>query len=53
MVGYVTQPEATPSPRDSHTLKEQLLWVRHFASIEELRIALLEFKEKYNFLVAS
>jgi putative transposase len=30
------------------TLKEQLLWVRYFASIEELRLALLEFREKYN-----
>ncbi len=30
------------------TLKEQLLWVRYFATIEDLRIALLEFKEKYN-----
>ncbi len=30
------------------TLKEQLLWVRYFATIEELRLALLEFKDKYN-----
>ncbi len=30
------------------TLKENLLWVRHFTTIEELRLALLEFKETYN-----
>ena len=30
------------------TLKENLLWVRVFASVEELRQALLEFQETYN-----
>jgi len=30
------------------TLKEQLLWVRYFATIEELRLALLGFMDKYN-----
>ena len=30
------------------TLKEQLLWVRTFETVEELRLALLEFKERYN-----
>lgn len=30
------------------TLKEQLLWVRPFDTVEELRGALLEFKERYN-----
>ena len=30
------------------TLKESLLWVRHFETIEELRQALLEFRETYN-----
>ena len=30
------------------TLKEQLLWVRSFASVEELRLALLEWAELYN-----
>ena len=30
------------------TLKENLLWVRHFETIEELRQALLEFRETYN-----
>ena len=30
------------------TLKENLLWVRHFKTIEELRLALLEFRQIYN-----
>jgi len=30
------------------TLKEQLLWVESFATVEELRRALLAFKERYN-----
>ena len=30
------------------TLKENLLWVRQFETIEELRLALLEFRETYN-----
>ena len=30
------------------TLKEELLWVRTFDTIEELRLVLLEFKERYN-----
>jgi transposase InsO family protein len=30
------------------TLKENLLWVRHFETIEELRQALLAFREVYN-----
>ena len=30
------------------TLKENLLWVRHFATVEELRLALQAFKEIYN-----
>jgi putative transposase len=29
------------------TLKENLLWVRHFKTIEELRLALLEFRQIY------
>ena len=29
------------------TLKENLLWVRYFATVEELRLALLEFKRVY------
>ncbi|AEI66326.1 IS3 family transposase [Corallococcus macrosporus] len=30
------------------TLKEQLLWVRTFATVEELRMALLEWAYRYN-----
>ena len=30
------------------TLKEQLLWMRTFDTVEELRQALLEFKERFN-----
>ncbi len=30
------------------TLKEQLLWVRTFDTVEELRQALLEFKDRFN-----
>ncbi|TVM14226.1 hypothetical protein DPQ33_17690 [Oceanidesulfovibrio indonesiensis] len=29
-------------------LKENLLWVRHFDTVEELRLALLKFRETYN-----
>ena len=29
-------------------MKENLLWVRSFATVEELRWALLEFKNLYN-----
>ena len=36
------------SERFIRTLKEQLLWIRYFATVEELRLALLEFKDKYN-----
>ncbi len=30
------------------TLKENLLWVRRFATVEDLRLALLDFKERFN-----
>jgi transposase InsO family protein len=30
------------------TLKEQLPWVRHFETTEELTEALLEFRQRYN-----
>jgi putative transposase len=30
------------------TLKEQLLWVKSFATVEELRLALLAWAEFYN-----
>ena len=29
-------------------LKENLLWVHHFATVEELRQAVLAFKARYN-----
>lgn len=46
---FVRQPEGNGCiERFFRTLKEQLLWVRHFSTIEELRHALLAFKETYN-----
>jgi transposase InsO family protein len=46
---FVRQPEGNGCiERFFRTLKEQLLWVRQFSTIEELRQALLAFKETYN-----
>jgi putative transposase len=46
---FVRQPEGNGCiERFFRTLKEQLLWVRHFSTIEELRQALLAFKDTYN-----
>ena len=46
---FVRQPEGNGCiERFFRTLKEQLLWVRHFETVEELQKALLEFKETYN-----
>jgi putative transposase len=46
---FVRQPEGNGCiERFFRTLKEQLLWVHHFSTIEELRQALLAFKERYN-----
>lgn len=46
---FVRQPEGNGCvERFMRTLKEQLLWVRNFRNLEELRTALLEFKERYN-----
>ena len=43
------EPEGTGvAERFIRTLKENLLWVRRFATIEELRLALLAFKRTYN-----
>ena len=36
------------SERFIRLLKENLLWVRTFATIEELRLALIDFKHVYN-----
>ena len=35
-------------PGSLRTVKENLLWVRSFETVEELRQALLEFRETYN-----
>lgn len=46
---FVRQPEGNGvAERAIRTLKEQLLWVRHFATIEELRLALAEFAALHN-----
>jgi transposase InsO family protein len=46
---FVRAPEGNGcAERFIRTLKENLLWVRTFASVEELRQALLEFRETYN-----
>ena len=46
---FVREPEGNGMiERFFRLLKEQLLWVRHFETIEELRQALLDFKERYN-----
>jgi hypothetical protein len=46
---FVRQPEGNGvAERAIRTLKEQLLWVRHFATVEELRQALAAFAAKYN-----
>lgn len=46
---FVRQPEGNGvAERAIRTLKEQLLWVRHFATVEDLRRALAEFAALYN-----
>jgi len=46
---FVREPEGNGcAERFIRTLKENLLWVRHFVTIEQLRQALLAFKETYN-----
>ena len=46
---FVRAPEGNGcAERFIRTLKETLLWVRFFSTIEELRQALLEFQESYN-----
>jgi putative transposase len=46
---FVREPEGNGcAERFIRTLKENLLWVRTFKTIEELRIALMEFREAYN-----
>lgn len=46
---FVRQPEGNGCiERFFRTLKEQLLWVRRFRDLEELRVALAEFRQNYN-----
>ena len=46
---FVREPEGNGcAERFIRTLKENLLWVRPFATIEELRLALIAFKRTYN-----
>jgi transposase InsO family protein len=46
---FVRAPEGNGcAERFVRILKENLLWVRTFATVEELRQALLEFKHTYN-----
>ena len=46
---FLRQPEGNGSiERFFRTLKEQLLWIRHFRDLEELRTALIEFRNRYN-----
>lgn len=46
---FVRAPEGNGcAERIIRTLKEQLLWVRTFATVEELRLALAEWAELYN-----
>ena len=48
-LSFVRAPEGYGvAERFIRTLKEQLLWVRIFDTVEELRQALLEFKERFN-----
>jgi len=46
---FVREPEGNGcAERFVRTLKEQLLWLEPFATVEELRVALLAFKDRYN-----
>lgn len=46
---FVREPQGNGcAERFIRTLKEQLLWVRRFATVEELRLALHAFLERYN-----
>jgi len=46
---FVREPQGNGcAERFIRTLKENLLWVRAFETVEQLRLALLEFKKNYN-----
>ena len=54
-LGLESSPAFVPAPEGNGcaerficTLKETLLWVRTFDTVEELRVALLAFRETYN-----
>ena len=48
-LAFVRQPKGNGCiERFFRTLKEQLLWVRHFMDVEDLQQALRTFKETYN-----
>ena len=48
-LSFVREPEGNGvAERFIRTLKENLLWVRSFETIEDLRLALLAFKRTYN-----
>jgi putative transposase len=46
---FVREPEGDGcAERFIRTLKEQLLWIERFETVEALRLALLAFKDRYN-----
>ncbi len=46
---FVREPQGNGcAERFIRTLKENLLWLTTFDTVEELRVALLEFKQRYN-----
>ena len=46
---FVREPEGNGiAERFIRTLKEQLLWLKPFRTVEELRQGLLEFRQRYN-----
>jgi putative transposase len=46
---FVREPEGNGcAERFIRTLKDQLLWIEHFTTVEELRQALLAFRDRYN-----
>ena len=55
LLGMISSPAFVRAPEGNgcaerfiRTLKENLLWVRDFETVEELRLALLEFRRCYN-----
>ena len=46
---FVREPEGNGcAERFIRTLKENLLWVRRFTTVEELRLGLIAFRQTYN-----